>query len=220
MLSGVMLPPGPRAPRPVQTLAWMLRPWPFLEGARARYGDAYTIRIGTEPAWVILSDPAAVREVFTGDPGLFHAGEGNAILRPLLGANSVLLLDEEPHLRQRKLLLPSFHGDRLKAWTATMTEIAEREVASWPRGGTIAVRDRMQDVTLDIVVRVVFGVREAEGAGELRDALRRMLEQVTGPGTILMMAMLGPDRAERFRVLRRAVGPVDALLLDAIRRRR
>jgi cytochrome P450 len=215
-----MLPPGPRAPRPVQTLAWLWRPWPFLAGARRRYGDAFTIRIGAEPPWVVLSDPAAVREVFTGDPTLFHAGEGNRILLPLLGPNSVLLLDEDAHLRQRKLLLPPFHGDRLKGWTATMTEIAEREIGSWERGATIAVRDRMQDVTLDIVVRVIFGVRDGEGAGELHDALKRMLERTTGPRTMALLAMLGPERVEGSRLLRRDLEPVDALLYAAIGRRR
>src|SRR3954451_13820890 len=191
-----MLPPGPKAPRALQTVAWLSRPLPFLAHAQARYGDTFTMRIGSEPRWVILSHPDAVREVFTGDPDVFHAGEGNVILRPLLGASSVLLLDGAAHLRQRRLLLPPFHGDRLQHWTDTMREIAEREVASWPQGEPVGVRARMQGVTLDIVMRVVFGAAGAEAA-PLREALRRMLDRTSGPRFMALIAVLGPDLVER-----------------------
>ncbi len=115
-----MLPPGPRLPMPLQTLGWIARPGPFLERCRDRYGDAFTLRIANEGTWVMLSDPAAVKQVFTGDPELLHAGEANAILRPILGPSSVLLLDDGAHLAQRKLLLPPFHGARMKAYGALM----------------------------------------------------------------------------------------------------
>src|SRR3954453_4651631 len=91
------LPPGPRAPMPVQTLGWVTRPLPYLERLQARFGDMFTLRIGADEHWVVLADPTDVKQVFTGDPALLHAGEANAILGPLLGSNSVLLLDDDAH---------------------------------------------------------------------------------------------------------------------------
>jgi len=209
----VTLPPGPRGGRAAMTAAWVARPGPFLLRARARYGDAFTIRIGHEAPWVVLSDPDAIREVFTGNPEVFHAGEGNEVLLPILGSRSVLLLDEAPHLQARKRLLPPFHGERLKAWAQTMAEVAEREVATWPRGEPLAVLPRMQEVTLEIILRTVFGSTDAR----LRDALRRMLDRTTGPEGMALMMLLGPERLARTRVFRREMDPVDAVLAEHVR---
>src|SRR5215208_6470531 len=128
------LPPGPSSPRAVQTLAWVARPAPFMMRCHERYGDAFTITIGKEPPWVMLAHPDAVKEVFAGDPEVFRAGEGNALLQPVVGDRSVLILDAPEHMPARKTLLPPFHGDRLKDIAATMREVSEREVATWPRG--------------------------------------------------------------------------------------
>src|SRR5215212_7740093 len=132
-----VLPPGPRLPRAAQTAAWITRPGPFLLRAHRRYGDAFTIRIGTERPFVMLAHPDAVREVFTGDPDVMHAGKANVILRPLLGRASVLLLDGPQHLRQRKLLLPPFHGSRMARYRDLVAEIAREHIATWPRGAPI-----------------------------------------------------------------------------------
>ena len=107
----------------------------MLERARARYGDAFTLRILNEGAWVILAHPDMVRDVFTGDPDVLRSGEANQILRPTLGEHSVLVLDGERHLRQRRLLLPPFHGERMQRYGALVRAIAEREVATWPGTG-------------------------------------------------------------------------------------
>ena len=127
------LPPGPRLPAAVQTAGWVARPLGMLERARARYGDAFTLRILNEGPWVVLSHPDMVRDVFTGDPDVLRSGEANQILRPTLGEHSVLVLDGERHLRQRRLLLPPFHGERMQRYGALVRAIAEREVATWPR---------------------------------------------------------------------------------------
>ena len=108
------LPPGPSAPRPLQTARWIARPVAFLEDAQRRYGDMFTLKIANEGTWVFTSDPDAVKEVFTGDPRVLHAGEANVVLLPILGHHSVLLLDEADHMSQRKLMLPSFHGERMR----------------------------------------------------------------------------------------------------------
>src|SRR5579859_7947351 len=110
------LPPGPQYPRLLQTMGWVLRPTAFLARCRERYGDVFTLDIAREKTWVLLSDPNAIREVFTGDTTLLHAGKGNALLLPILGSRSVVLLDDEAHLTTRKLILPAFHGARMQRY--------------------------------------------------------------------------------------------------------
>ena len=127
------LPPGPRLPKAVQTLGWWTRTGPWFERCRARYGKRFTIRLLSSPPFVHLSDPDEVKEVFTAPPEVLHPGEGARILEPIVGPNSVILLDEGAHLSQRKLMLPAFHGERMERLTGLMDEVAEREVASWPR---------------------------------------------------------------------------------------
>src|SRR5947199_10059796 len=131
------LPPGPRAPRWVQTLEWMPRAGAMLERCRDRYGDTFTLHVAYEGTWVMLSHPDAVKQVFTGDPRVFHAGEGNHILRPLLGASSVLVLDDDEHMKARKMLLPPFHGERMRRYAEVVREIAQAEIERWPRGEPI-----------------------------------------------------------------------------------
>ena len=103
-----MIPPGPTASRPLQTLRWIYRPGAMLEDCQRRYGDMFTLRIAHEGTWVFLAHPDMVKQVFTGDPRVLHAGEANIVVQPFLGNNSVLLLDEAAHMSQRKLMLPSF----------------------------------------------------------------------------------------------------------------
>ena len=113
---------------------WIARPIPFLERCSRRYGDLFTVRfpIGTV---AFTADPELIKQVFTGDPDVFHAGEANATpLEPLMGRNSVLLLDGPEHMRQRKLMLPSFHGERMQRYGGVMREVAEQEIATWPVG--------------------------------------------------------------------------------------
>ncbi len=214
------VPPGPRYPRPVQTLGWLKRPGPWLDRCQARYGDTFSLRIAQEGTWVLVSDPEAVRQVFTGDSRLLHAGAANAILRPILGAHSVLLLDDAPHLAQRKILLPPFHGARMKRYEDLMTEVAEREVARWPAGEALPLAPRMQALTLEVILRAVFGLREGERLDRLRTLLGTTMHWLTRPSRFVMMAMLGPTRIEQLGAFKRVLAPVDELLIDEIRRRR
>ena len=124
------LPPGPSSPRTVQTLAWWTRSIPLFERCRARYGKRFTLRLLQTPPSIHLSDPADIKEVFTAPPDVLHPGEGARILEPVVGANSVILLDEGAHLSQRKLMLPAFHGEKMAALTDLIEEVAEREVAA------------------------------------------------------------------------------------------
>src|SRR3954454_11214099 len=155
--------------------AWLARPLWFAQQCRARYGDAFTVRIEERP-WVMLGDPAAVREVFTAPPELVHAGDANAILRPMLGPSSVLLLDGAAHMHQRRLMLPAFHGARLERYREIMVEATERAVADWRTGDALALRPHAQAITLEVIVRAVFGVQ----AGAAHDRLIRHLSDVLG----------------------------------------
>jgi cytochrome P450 family 135 len=214
------LPPGPRMPRALQTAIWSRQAQWFLEQSRARFGRMFSITIAYEGDWVVISDPELVKQIFTGDPKVFHAGEGNQILRPILGENSVLVLDEKKHIEQRKLLLPPFHGERMQAYGEKMAEIASREIESWPTGTPYKLRPRMQAITLEIVLETVFGVHGGERMGPLRDALRDFLDLTTNPRVLLPVLMVGPDRVNRIPAFRRRVGRVDELIAAEIADRR
>ncbi|HXR61560.1 MAG TPA: cytochrome P450, partial [Solirubrobacterales bacterium] len=205
------LPPGPRMPRALQTAIWSRQAQWFLSQSRARFGPMFSIKIAYEGDWVVITDPELVKQVFTGDPRVFHAGEGNQILRPILGDNSVLVLDEKKHIQQRKLLLPPFHGERMQAYGEKMAEIAAREIESWPTGVPYKLRPRMQAITLEIVLETVFGVHGGERMGPLRDALRDFLDLTTDPKILLPLLLVGPSRARRFGPFRRRVERVDEL---------
>ena len=123
---------------------------------------------------VVVSDPRDVKRIFTGDPAQLHAGEGNQVLGPIVGPHSVLVLDERPHLRTRKLLLPPFHGARMRVYGDVMRELAEAEVATWPLGEPFPLLPAMQRLTLRIILRTVFGVDEGARMAELERALGRL----------------------------------------------
>jgi cytochrome P450 family 135 len=214
------LPPGPRLPRAAQTLGWVTRPGPFLAKARKRHGDTFSVKIAQEGNWVMLTDPEDVEKVFKGDPRLLHAGAANRVLLPLLGHHSVLLLDEERHMAQRKLLLPPFHGKRMRGYESLMKEVAQEELESWPRHEPFALWPRMQAVTLEVIIRAVFGVRGEERLERMRSRLRETLELSTDMKTFLAVAALGPDRLDRMRFFQRQLDPVNEVLLDEIRERR
>jgi cytochrome P450 family 135 len=214
------LPPGPGMPRAMQTAIWARRAQWMLAQCRRRFGDTFRLEIAYEGTWILLSDPEDVRRVFTGDPKVLHAGEANGILRPVLGDHSVLLLDGAPHMEQRKLMLPSFHGERMKRYGDLMAEIAAAEIERWPRAAPYRIRPRMQAVTLEIILRAVFGVAEGARLEQLRQQLRRMLDMITDPKWLVFLLGLGPERIRRFPPFRREVNAVDRLIHDVIAERR
>jgi len=214
------LPPSPPFPRVIQTAIWSRQARRLLYGCQDRYGDMFTLDIAYEGTWVILADPEAVKQVFTGDPKVFHAGEGNQILAPILGRNSVLVLDEKPHMSQRKLLLPPFHGARMQGYEQTMGEIAECEIAGWPSHTPYELRPRMQALTLEIILQTVFGVHGGERMAELREALRDFLDLTTNPKALLPVLLIGPGRVRGFGPFRRRIDRVDELIYREIAERR
>jgi len=157
------MPPGSRAPGIAQLLRYARDPLGFLSDQQRRYGDIFAIRFPYFGRIVYVAEPGLVKALFTGDPAVFHAGEANAsILEPALGPNSVLTLDDAPHLRQRKLLLPPFHGERVERYGELIIEITRREMESWPVGEPFALRPHTQRITLAVIMRAVFGVHDEE----------------------------------------------------------
>jgi len=219
-MNSTSLPPGPSTPRPLQTIRWIARPAAMMEDCRRRYGDMFTLRIAHEGTWVFLADPEAVKQVFTGDPRVLHAGEANVVLLPMLGHHSVLLLDEAAHMSQRKLMLPPFHGERMRGYEQTMAEVAREEIERWSLGEPHAVRPATQAITLEVIMRTVFGVQDGERRERLRRALREALEWGSDPRRMALLATLGPQRVARAPMFRNVREPADELIYDEIRLRR
>jgi cytochrome P450 family 135 len=213
------LPPGPRAPRAAQVAAWLARPLWFASQCRARYGDAFTVRIEERP-WVMLADPATIREVFTAPADLVHAGDANEILRPALGASSVLLLDEAEHMHQRKLMLPAFHGRRIEAYRRIMVDATERSLRTWPAGEPLSLRPHAQAITLEVIVRAVFGVQGGAAHDRLCALLSAGLDRLVRVRTLLLVAAFGPRHPRIIALFRRELAPVDAELHRLIAERR
>jgi len=214
-----MLPPGPRQPKVMQMIGFWNRPTAFLERCRRRYGKRFTLRILGAPPFVALSEPDQLKELFTAPPDVLHPGEGARILEPILGANSVLLLDEAPHLEQRRLMLPSFHGERMQGLAGLMSELTERELASWPREEPVALHPRLQRLTLEIILGAAFGLEQSERMKRLRDKLTEVLAFAESPLSVL------PPRVQRLPVgppgrLGRLLSDVDALVFEQIDERR
>ena len=214
------LPPGPSTPRALQTARWLVRPSAYMEECRRRYGDSFTLRIANEGTWVFVTDPEDVKQVFTGDPRLLHAGEANIVLLPVLGSNSVLLLDDDAHMSQRKLMLPPFHGERLKGYAGTIADVAEAEIDRWPLGEPLRAWPSMQALTLEVIMRTVFGVQDEERKARLAAALSEVLRWGGDPRRMAMLAVVGPKAVARSRLFRRVLDPADALMYEEIRNRR
>ena len=213
------LPPGPSVPRVVQMMATWTRPAASLERLRP-YGKRITVRLPFQPPFVMLWDPADIKEVFTAPPDVLHPGEGARILEPLIGRNSVILLDEDEHLEQRRLLLPAFHGERMQRLTGLMTELAEREVATWPTDEPVALHPRLQRVTLEIILRVVFGLEEGAELDRLRDLLTNVLAFTESPLSVLPPMMRALGWLPRLRRFNAQLRDTDALIFSLIEQRR
>ncbi|HZO78524.1 MAG TPA: cytochrome P450 [Solirubrobacteraceae bacterium] len=214
------LPPGPPWHPMIQTAVWSRKAQWLMSQCAARYGETFTLRILHEDPWIVLSNPAHVKAVFTGDPHIFHAGEGNRVLLPVVGEHSVLLLDEGAHLEQRKLLLPSFHGQRMQRYGALMAEVAAAEIKRWPRGEPYRLRPRMQALTLEIILRTVFGLERGPRLDRLSAELRRLLDMLTSPRTLLLPILLGPERLAALGAFQRFLQRVDRPIYEEIAQRR
>ena len=183
------LPPGPKAPRLFQTLNWVRKPIPFMQQCAQKYGECFTMRLIGMPSISLFSDPDAIKQIFTADPEHARAGKANVVLKPVLGTNSVLLLDGARHKRERKLLMPPFHGERMRLYGDIMREIADRSIDTWPVEQSFPIHERMQSITLDIILRTVFGVDEGPLLQKLRSLLIEFL-RLAGSSPLLLIRWL------------------------------
>jgi cytochrome P450 len=216
------MPPGPRLPRFLQTAGFIFAPPRFIEACHRRYGDAVSFSTLFDSRFVMVFSPELVKEVFRAPPDQLRAGEANAVLGPVLGDRSVLLLDGAEHLRQRKLMLPSFHGQRMRTYESVMRAAADAAIDSWPVGDTFRLLPSMQSLTLEVIMSAVFGVEEGPRREELKRRIRAMLDPVSRRFAVLVFALSGgrfEDNAaiRRFEERRRAV---DELIYDEIAQRR
>lgn len=218
---GMALPPGPKAPAAWQAAGWTLRTPAFLGRCRAEFGDVFTASLGVPDPVVVVSDPDLVKRIFTADPNILRAGEGNNILKPVLGSRSVLLLDGPEHLRQRKLLLPPFHGERMSAYTQLMRDITNEQIDSWPLGGEVKLLEAFQRITLEIILRAVFGVDvDDRRAQPLRESMRKMMRFGLAPMSQIFMARKANDKAGAWWLIEPRIKEADALLYEHIAERR
>ncbi len=215
------LPPGPHLPRWLQTAGFIFQPARWVDANRRRYGDVVTFRTLFDSCFVMVFDPDLVKQVFRGKPDQLRAGEANAVLGPVVGEHSLLLLDGAEHLRERKLLLPPFHGERMRAYEEVMREAADRAIESWPVAQAFPLLPSMQSVTLDVILRAVFGVEEGPRLEELKRRIRTLIDPTSSRFGLLVFALsggrIGTGAGERFEQQRAAV---DELIYEEIARRR
>src|SRR3954468_7674785 len=217
-----MLPPGPKLPKLVQTLAFMFAGRRFLDAMRKRYGDVVTMSTAFDSKFVMVFDPDLLKKVFQAPPDRLRAGEANALLGQVLGERSVLVLDGAEHLRQRKLMLPPFHGKRLKGYEEKMREAADRAIDAWPVGEPFTLMPTRQAVTLEVIRHAVWGVEEGPRPEEWRRRVRAVIEPLSRRFGIVVLALSGGrfgDRkaVQRFEQRRREL---DAMIYEEIAERR
>jgi cytochrome P450 len=216
-----VLPPGPTEAPAIQTARWLLRPIAFMESNRRRYGDAFGVHfLGFERPMVMLSDPEAIRALYTAHEHGLPPGRSVALL-PVMGPGSVLLLEGQEHLARRKLMLPPFHGERMRAYETAVREVTERELDSWSPDNQFAIHPRMQAITLEVILKAVFGVTDPARDARLHERLPPLLGDTASP--ILQFRVLLSRRLRRgdpLAGLRELMVEVDELLLAEIAERR
>jgi cytochrome P450 len=164
-----------------QLANWIARPYDFLDECAEKYGDTFTIKLVEFPPLVFLSNPQAIKEIFAVDARQFDAGRSNKILISLLGSNSVVLLDGDRHQRQRKLLMPPFHGEKVKSYGETICQITKKVGSQWQSDRPFLASKVMQDVTLEVILQAVFGLRAGERYQQLKPLLASLLDLTGSP---------------------------------------
>ena len=188
-----------------------------------RYGDPFTIQFSGLGKYVMFSDPEALREIFTGNPMIFFSGEANAFLRPFIGDNSLLLLDGERHLEERRLLLPPFHGERMRFYGELIRDITTKITDDWSLNSPLRIRTTMQEISLEVILRAVFGIEEGQQFEDYRkliDSLLSFSNSFTSIGIFLPILQRDFGPLTPWRYYQKTVGKIDALIYEDLRHRR
>ncbi len=222
----MQLPNAPKAPPLLQMIHWIVNPFSYMEGCAQQYGDLFTAPLGEKFAPVVfVSNPQALQQILTSDTKEFTApGENNRLFEPFFGTQSIFALSDEPHRRHRQLMMPPFHGERMKAYGQLIADITEQVMSQWTIGKPFSVRSFMQKISLLVILRAVFGLSEGERYQQLEELLSAMLDETGSPMSVSMLY---------FPILRRDLGSwspwgrflrqkqqIDQLIYDEINERR
>jgi cytochrome P450 len=203
----------------LQTLAWALAPTWVMDGCRQRLGEAFTLTFSPSGMkLVLISDPEAVKTVFTAPPDVAPSGAGNSPVASVMGPSSVIVLTGPEHMRQRKLLLPPFHGERMREYEEVIVEATRRDMADWPLGRPMRLQERTRAITLEVILRAVFGV-EAERMGALKEAIGGLLKPMN-PLAIVLIALRRPTLERPRGAIGRALDHLDEVIYEELTRRR
>jgi cytochrome P450 len=216
-----VLPPGPSESPAVQLIRWLVRPIAFMESSRRRFGDAFSVRFpGFERPMVMISDPETIKALYTAHEHGLPPGRTISLL-PVMGPNSVLLLEGREHLARRKLMLPPFHGERMRSYEAIMREATERQIASWPESEPFAIHPHMQAITLEVILSAVFGVTDRTRGDLLRERLPLLLGETSSAALQLRFLLASRlRRGDPMARLREISASIDELLFAEIADRR
>jgi cytochrome P450 family 135 len=217
--AGRRLPPGPRAPSLLQTLAWAVAPTWVMDRYAQRLGETFTLTFWPSGMQlVVVSGPEAVKTVFTAPPHVAPSAAGNSPVRPVMGPRSVIVLTGAEHMRQRKLLLPPFHGERMREYAQTIVQATRADMAGWPLERAMRLQERTRAITLEVILRAVFGV-EAERMAPLRDAIGDLLAPMQ-PWRMVLFALRRPSVQRPPGAIGRALDRLDAVIYDELAKRR
>ncbi|MEG4291928.1 cytochrome P450 [Microcoleus sp. C2C3] len=186
---------GPKGAIFVQTVRGILNPLYYLDSNYQRYGDIFLGQSSIFPPQVFISNPQAIQEIFTADAKLFKSGTVNEITLPLVGSSSLLLLDGDRHLQQRKLLMPPFHGERMKAYGQIIRNTTEKVINNWTPGKSVIAQSTMQQISLEVILHAVFGLSEGERYQQIQQLMINMLSLFSNPlnATFLFIKSLQKD---------------------------
>jgi len=211
---------GPRSPGIVQTLQWMYRPVSFIERCRERYGSIFRVRLGPGGNTVVVADPEAARSVVAGDPAIYRAGDANGIVRPVVGAGSLLVLDGEEHRTHRRILTPAFGADHARAFEEKVEKVTRERVSAWPVGETIALQPEMEAISFEAILSVAVGAEPATRLDRLRELMPEMMRRCASPFTLLPWFRRELRGLSPYARLRRVLDEIDGVLFAGIQARR
>ena len=221
---GTTLPNGPNSPAWWQLIRWIADPLSYQKECVQSYGDIFTLTMTGFPPFVVIGHPEGVKEIFSQEPNKFDEGRSNYIFRPLVGDNSLLLYDGTRHQRERKLLMPSFHGQNLHSYGQSIVEIATQVAAQWHEGERIIARKLMQQITLEVIIKVIFGINEGERYQKIKPLLAQMLDVTDSPlrSSFLFLKFLQQDWGtwSPWGRIKAQKKQIDRLLQDEIEARR